>query len=64
MEVTNHSSDNHYLLGGSLFLNILANLDKTNVTFILGVIVSLLAIFEYITKIYKNVKKQKDSTRK
>ena len=39
MEVTNHSSDNHYLLLTSLFLNIVANFDKTNVTFVLRVIV-------------------------
>jgi hypothetical protein len=64
MNINTESSNGNYLLGGSLFLNILANLDKTNVTFMLGVIVSLLAIFEYITKIYKNVKKNKDVSKK
>jgi small basic protein len=59
MEVTNHSSDNHYLLLASLFLNIVANFDKTNVTFALGVVVSIMAIINYAIQIYKNVKKPK-----
>ena len=59
MEVTNHSSDNHYLLWASLFLNIVANLDKTNVTFVLGVIVSILAIINYVIQIKKNLKRKK-----
>jgi small basic protein len=59
MEITNHSSDNHYLLWASLFLNIVANLDKTNITFGLGVIVSIMAIINYGIQIYKNVKKPK-----
>ena len=64
MESTNHSSDNHYLLWTSLFLNIVANLDKTNVTFALGVIVSIMAIINYSIQIYKNVKKPKTSSKK
>lgn len=64
MHINTDSTNGNYLLGSSLFLNILANLDKTNITFILGVIVSLLAIFEYITKIYKNVKNTKEPKKK
>jgi len=57
MEVsTNDSSTNHYWLLASLFLNIVANLDKTNVTFILGVIVSVLAIINYVIQIKKNLR--------
>jgi hypothetical protein len=60
MEVSTHdSSTNHYWLLASLFLNIVANLDKTNVTFILGVIVSLLAIVNYVIQIKKNFKRKK-----
>jgi|APFre7841882793_1041355.scaffolds.fasta_scaffold86517_2 small basic protein len=60
MEVSTHdSSTNHYWLLASLFLNIIANLDKTNITFVLGVIVSIMAIINYAIQIYKNVKKPK-----
>lgn len=60
MEVTTHeSSANHYWLLSSLFLNIVANLDKTNITFILGVIVSVLAIINYVIQIKKNLKRKK-----
>jgi len=60
MEVSTHdSSTNHYWLLASLFLNIVANLDKTNVTFILGVIVSVLAIINYAIQIKKNLKRKK-----
>ena len=60
MEVSTHdSSANHYWLLASLFLNIVANLDKTNVTFVLGVIVSLLAIVNYVIQIKKNIKRKK-----
>lgn len=59
MEVTNHSSDNHYWLLASLFLNVVANFDKTNITFGLGVIVSVLAIINYVIQIKKNLKKRK-----
>lgn len=59
MEVTNHSSDNHYWLLASIFLNVVANFDKTNITFGLGVIVSVLAIINYVIQIKKNLKKRK-----
>jgi hypothetical protein len=60
MEVSTHdSSANHYWLLASLFLNIVANLDKTNITFALGVIVSLLAIVNYVIQIKKNLKRKK-----
>ena len=60
MEVTNHeSSANHYWLLASLFLNVVANIDKTNITFALGVIVSVLAIINYIIQIKKNLKRKK-----
>ncbi len=60
MEVsTNDSSSNHYWLLASLFLNVAANLDRTNVTFILGVIVSVLAIINYVIQIKKNLKRKK-----
>jgi len=56
---TSHSSANHYWLLASLFLNIVANLDKTNITFVLGVIVSILAIINYVIQIKKNLKRKK-----
>ena len=59
MEVTNHSSDNHYWLLASIFLNVVANFDKTNITFGLGVIVSVLAIINYVIQIKKNLKKRR-----
>lgn len=60
MEVSTHdSSTSHYWLLASLFLNIVANLDKTNITFILGVIVSVLAIINYVIQIKKNLKRKK-----
>lgn len=59
MEVTSHSSDNHYWLLASIFLNVVANFDKTNITFGLGVIVSVLAIINYVIQIKKNLKKRK-----
>ena len=59
MEVTNHSSDNHYWLLASLVLNVVANFDKTNITFGLGVIVSILAIINYVIQIKKNLKRKK-----
>lgn len=64
MEVNTNSSDNHYLLWTSLFLNIVANFDKTNISFALGVIVSVMAIINYTIQIYKNVKKPKASSKK
>jgi hypothetical protein len=39
-----------------LILNVAANLTKSDITFILGVIVSLLAIANYIIQIKKNLK--------
>lgn len=59
MEMTSHSSENHYWLLTSLFLNIIANFDKTNITFGLGVIVSILAIINYAIQIKKNIKRKK-----
>lgn len=59
MEVTTHSSDNHYWLLASIFLNVVANFDKTNITFGLGVIVSILAIINYVIQIKKNLKKRR-----
>lgn len=59
MEVTTNSSDNHYWLLASIFLNVVANFDKTNITFGLGVIVSILAIINYVIQIKKNLKKRK-----
>jgi phosphatidylglycerophosphate synthase len=55
----NETHDNHILLWSSITLNILANLDRTNTTFVLGVIVSILAIINYIIQIKKNLKKRK-----
>jgi phosphatidylglycerophosphate synthase len=55
----NETQDNHILLWSSIILNILANLDKTNTTFVLGVIVSILAIINYVIQIKKNIKKRK-----
>lgn len=55
----NETHDNHILLWSSITLNILANLDKTNTTFVLGVIVSILAIINYVIQIKKNLKRKK-----
>jgi hypothetical protein len=55
----NETHDNHILLWSSITLNIFANLDRTNTTFILGVIVSILAIINYAIQIKKNLKKRK-----
>ncbi|NDB57382.1 hypothetical protein EB001_02850 [bacterium] len=55
----NENHDNHILLWSSIILNILANLDRTNVTFGLGVIVSILAIINYVIQIKKNLKRKK-----
>jgi len=54
----NETQDNHILLWSSIILNILANLDKTNVTFVLGVIVSIVSIcfilsIDYINNIIR-----------
>ena len=59
MLVSDNTSENHYWLLASLFLNIVANLDKTNITFGLGVIVSILAIINYVIQIKKNLKHKK-----
>lgn len=59
MEVTSNSSENHYWLLASILLNVVANFDKTNITFGLGVIVSILAIINYVIQIKKNLKKRK-----
>jgi phosphatidylglycerophosphate synthase len=55
----NENHDNHILLWSSIMLNILANLDRTNITFGLGVIVSILAIINYVIQIKKNLKRKK-----
>lgn len=55
--------NNNLLLASSLFLNVLANLTKSDITFILGVIVSLLAIANYIIQIKKNIKHGKNAKR-
>jgi phosphatidylglycerophosphate synthase len=55
----NETQDNHILLWSSIILNVLANLDKTNTTFVLGVIVSILAIINYVIQIKKNLKRRK-----
>jgi len=55
----NENHDNHILLWSSITLNVLANLDRTNVTFVLGVIVSFLAIINYVIQIKKNLKRKK-----
>lgn len=55
----NETQDNHILLWSSIVLNILANIDRTNVTFVLGVIVSFLAIINYVIQIKKNLKRRK-----
>jgi hypothetical protein len=55
----NETQDNHILLWSSIILNILANIDRTNVTFVLGVIVSFLAIINYVIQIKKNLKRRK-----
>lgn len=56
MILENQHHNNNLLLASSLFLNIAANLTKSDITFILGVIVSLLAIANYIIQIKKNLK--------
>ena len=56
MILENQHHNNNLLLASSLFLNIAANLTKSDITFILGVIVSLLAIANYIIQIRKNLK--------
>lgn len=55
----NENQDNHILLWSSIILNILANVDRTNITFGLGVIVSVLAIINYVIQIKKNLKRKK-----
>ena len=55
----NENHDNHILLWSSITLNVLANLDRTNITFGLGVIVSILAIINYVIQIKKNLKRKK-----
>jgi phosphatidylglycerophosphate synthase len=55
----NENHDNHILLWSSITLNVLANLDRTNVTFVLGVIVSFLAIINYVIQIKKNLRRKK-----
>ena len=55
----NENHDNHILLWSSITLNILANLDRTNITFGLGVIVSCLAIINYVIQIKKNLGRKK-----
>jgi len=56
MFVENQHHNNNILLVSSLILNVAANLTKSDITFILGVIVSLLAIANYIIQIKKNLK--------
>ena len=56
MFVENQHHNNNILLVSSLVLNVAANLTKNDITFILGVIVSLLAIANYIIQIKKNLK--------
>jgi hypothetical protein len=55
----NENHDNHILLWSSITLNVLANLDRTNITFGLGVIVSILAIINYVIQIKKNLRRKK-----
>ena len=54
----NENQDNHILLWSSIVLNILANVDRTNITFALGVVVSILAIINYVIQIKKNLKRK------
>lgn len=56
MFVENQHHNNNILLVSSLVLNVAANLTKSDITFILGVVVSLLAIANYIIQIKKNLK--------
>jgi len=56
MFVENQHHNNNILLVSSLVLNVAANLTKSDITFILGVIVSLLAIANYVIQIKKNLK--------
>jgi len=56
MFVENQHHNNNILLVSSLILNVAANLTKSDITFILGVVVSLLAIANYIIQIKKNLK--------
>lgn len=56
MILENEHHNNNLLLVSSLILNVAANLTKSDITFILGVIVSLLAITNYIIQIKKNLK--------
>jgi len=56
MFVENQHHNNNILLVSSLILNVAANLTKSDITFILGVIFYLLAIANYIIQIKKNLK--------
>ena len=58
MNLESHHQNN-VLLASSMVLNIAATLTKSDITFILGVIVSLLAIANYIIQIRKNIKNVK-----
>lgn len=60
-----HNDHNHIGIFGtlvSLFFNTLAYIDRSTVTFAIGVVVGLLTIVYYVVKIYNeflNVKKNK-----
>ena len=47
------------LLVGSIFLNATAIISKTDISFMLGCTVSILAIIHYLIQIRKNTKKDK-----
>ena len=58
MEHNNNSPMGFLLWGSSVFLNAIAILDKSTISFILGTIVSLLAMTHYIIQIRNNTKKK------
>lgn len=54
MEHSNHAG--LLLLIASWFFNVLASLTKSDITFMLGTIATLLAIIHYVIQIRKNLK--------
>lgn len=63
MFVENQHHNNNILLASSLILNTIATIEKSNITFFLGVVVSLLAIANYILEIRKKIKGGKRNTK-
>ena len=55
--------NNNILLIASLVLNFAAHLTKSDITFAFGIIVSLLAIINYILEIRKKIRNAKHTKR-